>query len=75
MFIDINQINKNNFSKFIFSCLQIIDYMEMFAEIDKKLMKYFKRKQESPLEAIIKLLRTEKVRETQNLVYKKKDKK
>ena len=47
----------------------------MFAEIDKKLMKYFKRKQESPLEAIIKLLRTEKVRETQNLVYKKKDKK
>ena len=47
----------------------------MFGDIDKKLMKYFQRKQESPLDILIKLIKKKEDRETQELIDKeKKDK-
>ena len=48
----------------------------MFGDVDKKLMKYFKRKQESPLDILIKLIKKDEGKETQETVDKKrKDKK
>jgi hypothetical protein len=34
----------------------MIEYNKMFADIGKKLIKYFKRNQESPLETLIKFI-------------------
>ena len=47
----------------------------MFGDIDKILMKYFKRKKESPLTTIIKLMKKDKGIEIQNILDKeRKDK-
>jgi len=45
----------------------------MFDDIDKKLMKYFQRKQESPLDIIIKLIKKKEDRETQELIDKERE--
>ena len=42
----------------------------MFGDIDKKLMKYFKRKKESPLASLIKLMKKDKGIETQEVIDK-----
>ena len=42
----------------------------MLGDIDKILMKYFKRKKESPLASLIKLMRKEKGIETQEVIDK-----
>ena len=42
----------------------------MFGDIDKKLMKYFKRKKESPLASLIKLMKKDKDIETQEVIDK-----
>ena len=42
----------------------------MFGDFDKILMKYFKRKKESPLASIIKLIKKDKGIETQEVVDK-----
>ena len=42
----------------------------MFGDIDKKLMKYFKRKKESPLTSLIKLMKKDKGIETQEVIDK-----
>tara|TARA_B110000240_G_C13311960_1_gene373188 strand:- start:363 stop:503 length:141 start_codon:yes stop_codon:yes gene_type:complete len=44
----------------------------MFSDVDKKLMKYFKRKKESPLDILIKLIKKEDVRETEEMLNKEK---
>ena len=44
----------------------------MFGDIDKKLMKYFKRKQESPLHILMKIIKKNKVEETQEILDKKR---
>jgi len=44
----------------------------MFGEVDKKLMKYFKRKQESPLDILIKLMKKEDGREIQEVLDKER---
>ena len=49
-------------------------YQKMFGDVDKKLMKYFKRKQESPLDILIKLIKKDEGKETQETVDKKKKK-
>ena len=47
----------------------------MFDDVDKKLMKYFKRKQESPIDILMKLMKKDKGREVQKSLGKdKKDK-
>ena len=47
----------------------------MFGDVDKILMKYFKRKKESPLAALIKLMKKDKGIETQEVLDKEiKDK-
>ena len=47
----------------------------MFGDIDKILMKYFKRKKESPLATIIKLIKKDKGIEIQKILDKeRKDK-
>tara|TARA_B110000196_G_C20662665_1_gene438137 strand:- start:67 stop:219 length:153 start_codon:yes stop_codon:yes gene_type:complete len=47
----------------------------MFGDIDKILMKYFKRKKESPLATIIKLIKKDKGIEIQKILEKeRKDK-
>ena len=47
----------------------------MFSDIDKILMKYFKRKKESPLASLIKLMKKDKGIETQEVLDKeRKDK-
>ena len=40
----------------------------MFGAVDKKLMKYFKRKKESPLDIFIKLMKKEDKSETQEIL-------
>ena len=42
----------------------------MFGNFDKILMKYFKRKKESPLASLIKLIKKDKGIETQELIDK-----
>ena len=42
----------------------------MFGDVDKKLVKYFKRKQESPLDILIKLMKKERITETQEIISK-----
>ena len=42
----------------------------MFGNFDKILMKYFKRKKESPLASLIKLMKKDKGIETQEVIYK-----
>ena len=42
----------------------------MFGSVDKKLVKYFKRKQESPLDILIKLLSKEKSTEKKEILNK-----
>ena len=42
----------------------------MFGDFDKILMKYFKRKKESPLTSIIKLIKKDKGIETQEVIDK-----
>ena len=42
----------------------------MFGNFDKILIKYFKRKKESPLAALIKLMRKDKGIETQEVIDK-----
>ena len=42
----------------------------MLGDIDKILMKYFKRKKESPLASLIKLMRKDKGIETQEVIDK-----
>ena len=42
----------------------------MFSSVDKKLVKYFKRKQESPLDILIKLVKKEKSKEKQEILNK-----
>ena len=42
----------------------------MFGDVDKKLLKYFKRKQESPLDILINLLKKEKSTEKQEILNK-----
>jgi len=42
----------------------------MFGDIDKILMKYFKRKKESPLATLVKLMKKDKGIETQELIDK-----
>ena len=42
----------------------------MFSDIDKILMKYFKRKKESPLASIIKLIKKDKGIATQEVIDK-----
>ena len=42
----------------------------MFGDFDKILMKYFKRKKESPLASIIKLIKKDKDIETQEVIDK-----
>jgi|TARA_B110000008_G_scaffold153991_1_gene155061 hypothetical protein len=42
----------------------------MFGNFDKILIKYFKRKKESPLASLIKLMRKEKGIETQEVIDK-----
>ena len=42
----------------------------MFGDVDKKLMKYFKRKKESPFSILMKLMKTENRRETQEMIDK-----
>ena len=42
----------------------------MFGDFDKILMKYFKRKKESPLASIIKLIKKDKGIETQEVIDK-----
>ena len=42
----------------------------MLGDIDKILMKYFKRKKESPLASIIKLIKKDKGIETQEVIDK-----
>ena len=42
----------------------------MFGNFDKVLIKYFKRKKESPLASLIKLMRKEKGIETQEVIDK-----
>jgi len=44
----------------------------MFGDIDKKLMKYFKRKQESPLDTLMKIMKKNKGEETQETLDKKR---
>jgi hypothetical protein len=43
----------------------------MFGDIDKKLMKYFKRKEESPLDMLIKLMKKDEGRKKQEALDKK----
>ena len=50
----------------------MMDYWKMFGDIDKKLMKYFKRKQESPLDILMKIIKKNKVEETQEILDKKR---
>ena len=45
----------------------------MFGDIDKKLMKYFKRKQESPLDILIKLMKKEDGTEIQEVLNKERN--
>jgi len=45
----------------------------MFGDVDKKLIKYFKRKQESPLDIIIKLMRKEDGQEIQEVLDKERN--
>ena len=42
----------------------------MFGSVDKKLVKYFKRKQESPFDILIKLIKKEKSTEEQEILNK-----
>ena len=42
----------------------------MLSDIDKILMKYFKRKKESPLASLIKLIKKDKSVETQEVIDK-----
>ena len=42
----------------------------MFGNFDKILMKYFKRKKESPLASLIKLIKKDKSIETQEVIDK-----
>ena len=42
----------------------------MFGDFDKILMKYFKRKKESPLASLIKLMKKDKGIETQEVIDK-----
>ena len=42
----------------------------MLGDIDKILMKYFKRKKESPLASLIKLMKKDKCIETQEVIDK-----
>ena len=42
----------------------------MLSDIDKILMKYFKRKKESPLASLIKLIKKDKGIETQEVIDK-----
>lgn len=42
----------------------------MLRDIDKILMKYFKRKKESPLASLIKLMKKEKIIDTQEVIDK-----
>jgi len=42
----------------------------MFGGVDKKLVKYFKRKQESPLDILIKLMKKERNTETLEIIRK-----
>ena len=44
----------------------------MFSDIDKILMKYFKKKKESPLATIIKLIKKDKGIEIQKILDKEK---
>ena len=44
----------------------------MVGDVDKKLMKYFKRKQESPLDILIKLIKKDKAIETQEILDKER---
>ena len=50
----------------------MMGYQKMFGDIDKKLMKYFKRKQESPLDILIKLMKKEDGREIQEVLDKER---
>ena len=43
----------------------------MLSHIDKILMKYFKRKKETPLSSLIKLIKKDKGIETQEVIDKK----
>ena len=43
----------------------------MLSDIDKILMKYFKRKKETPLASLIKLIKKDKGIETQEVIDKK----
>jgi len=44
----------------------------MFSDIDKILMKYFKKKKESPLATLIKLMKKNKGIETQKILDKER---
>ena len=44
----------------------------MFSDIDKILIKYFKKKKESPLATLIKLMKKNKVIETQKILDKER---
>ena len=46
----------------------------MFGDVDKKLMKYFKKKEESPFALLMKIMKKENGKETQKALNKKKDK-
>ena len=50
----------------------MMGYQKMFGDIDKKLMKYFKRKQESPLDILMKIMKKNKGDETQETLDKKR---
>jgi len=45
----------------------------MFGDVDKKLMKYFKRKQESPLDILIKLMKKKDSTEIQEVLNKERN--
>ncbi len=47
-------------------------YQNMFSDIDKILMKYFKKKKESPLATLIKLMKKNKGIETQKILDKER---
>ena len=48
----------------------MMGYQKMFGDVDKKLVKYFKRKQESPLDILIKLMKKERNTETLEIIRK-----
>ena len=51
----------------------MMGYQKMFGDVDKKLMKYFKRKQESPLDILIKLMKKKDSTEIKEVLNKERN--